>query len=41
MLGKISGNLQIANNSKLIEVDGFPALKSIGGAFDMSGNFTE
>jgi len=41
LLGKISGNLQIANNSKLIEVDGFPALKSINGAFDMSGNFTD
>jgi hypothetical protein len=40
-LTKISGNLQIANNSKLIEIDGYPALKSIGGAFDMSGNFTE
>lgn len=39
-LTKISGNLQIANNSKLIEIDGFPQLKSIGGAFDMSGNFT-
>jgi hypothetical protein len=40
-LTKISGNLQIANNSKLIEIDGYPALKSIGGAFDMSGNFTD
>ncbi|EDU47234.1 GPI-anchored cell wall organization protein Ecm33 [Pyrenophora tritici-repentis] len=39
-LTKITDNLQIANNSKLIEVDGFPKLKSIGGAFDMSGNFT-
>jgi hypothetical protein len=39
-LTKISGNIQIANNSKLVEVDGFPQLKSIGGAFDMSGNFT-
>lgn len=40
LLTKISGNLQIANNSKLIEIDGFPVLKSIGGAFDMSGNFS-
>ncbi|EOA85783.1 cell wall protein Ecm33 [Exserohilum turcicum] len=40
-LTKISGNLQVANNSKLIELDGLPQLKSIGGAFDMSGNFTE
>ena len=39
-LTKITDNLQIANNSKLIEVEGFPKLKSIGGAFDMSGNFT-
>lgn len=39
-LTKISGNLQVANNSKLIQVDGLPKLKSISGAFDMSGNFT-
>jgi hypothetical protein len=39
-LTKITDNLQVANNSKLIEVEGFPKLKSIGGAFDMSGNFT-
>jgi hypothetical protein len=40
LLTQVKGNIQIANNSKLIEVDGFPKLKSIGGAFDMSGNFT-
>lgn len=40
LLTKVSGNIQIANNSELIEIDGFPKLKSIGGAFDMSGNFT-
>jgi hypothetical protein len=40
LLTKVNGNIQIANNSKLIEVEGFPKLKSIGGAFDMSGNFT-
>jgi uncharacterized alkaline shock family protein YloU len=40
LLTKISGNLQIANNSKLVEVDGLPQLKSISGAFDMSGNFS-
>ncbi|KAF1940167.1 hypothetical protein EJ02DRAFT_456226 [Clathrospora elynae] len=40
MLTKINDNLQIANNSKLIEIAGFPNLKSIGGAFDMSGNFS-
>lgn len=41
LLKKITDNLQIANNSKLIEITGFPALTSIGGAFDMSGNFTD
>jgi len=40
LLTKITDNLQIANNSKLVEVDGLPQLKSIGGAFDMSGNFS-
>lgn len=41
LLTKINGNIQIANNSKLVEVDGLPQLKSIGGAFDMSGNFSK
>jgi hypothetical protein len=40
LLTKISDDLQIANNSKLTEVDGFPQLKKLGGAFDMTGNFT-
>ena len=40
VLTKISDNLQIANNSDLQMVDGFPMLKSIGGAFDMSGNMS-
>jgi hypothetical protein len=40
MLTKITDNLQIANNSKLAEVEGFAVLKSVGGGFDMSGNFT-
>lgn len=39
-LTKIQGNLQIANNSALAEIDGFPNLESIGGAFDMSGNMS-
>jgi hypothetical protein len=39
-LNKISDDLQIANNSKLMEVDQFPQLTKIGGAFDMTGNFT-
>ncbi|KAF1921948.1 hypothetical protein BDU57DRAFT_511036 [Ampelomyces quisqualis] len=41
LLTKVNDNLQIANNSALGEVDGFPELKSIGGAFDISGNMTE
>ncbi|CAO2658691.1 Nn.00g064140.m01.CDS01 [Neocucurbitaria sp. VM-36] len=41
LLTKISDNLQIANNSALQEVDGFPVLKSIGGAFDISGNMSK
>lgn len=39
-LTKITDNLQVANNSKLIEIDGFPQLKSIGGSFDISGNMS-
>jgi hypothetical protein len=41
LLTKISDNLQIANNSDLQAVDGFPMLKSIGGAFDISGNMSK
>lgn len=40
MLKKITDNLQIANNSALQEISGFPVLESIGGAFDMSGNMS-
>lgn len=40
-LTKITDNLQIANNSKLIEITGFPQLVSIGGSFDISGNMTD
>ncbi|KAF1834974.1 GPI-anchored cell wall organization protein Ecm33 [Decorospora gaudefroyi] len=40
LLTKVSGNLKIANNPELAEIDGFPELASIGGAFDMAGNFT-
>ncbi|XPT00931.1 cell wall protein Ecm33 [Ascochyta lentis] len=39
-LTKISGNLQIANNTNLTTIDGFPELTSIGGAFDISGNMS-
>jgi hypothetical protein len=39
-LTKITDNLQVANNSKLVEIEGFPVLKSIGGSFDISGNMS-
>lgn len=41
LLTKIQGNLQLANNSALQTIDGFPNLESIGGAFDMSGNMSD
>lgn len=41
LLEKITDNLQIANNSKLVEIDGLPELQSIGGAFDISGNMSK
>lgn len=41
VLTKINDNLQIANNTNLSIIDGFPKLKSIGGAFDISGNMSE
>lgn len=40
LLTKITDNLQIANNTNLTSVDGFPKLESIGGAFDISGNMS-
>jgi hypothetical protein len=40
-LTKINDNLQIANNTNLMTIDGYPALKSIGGAFDISGNMSK
>ncbi|KAH6639767.1 hypothetical protein C7974DRAFT_373961 [Boeremia exigua] len=41
LLTKINDNLQIANNTNLTTLDGFPLLKSIGGAFDISGNMSK
>jgi hypothetical protein len=41
VLTKINDNLQIANNTNLSMIDGFPKLKSVGGAFDISGNMSE
>ena len=40
-LKTISGGLLIANNTAFEEVTGFPALTRVGGAVDISGNFTE
>jgi ribosomal protein L28 len=41
LLTKINDDLKITNNSALMTVDGLPLLKSIGGAFDISGNMTK
>ena len=38
-LTTIGGGFQVANNSKLVSVDGFPLLKDIGGAVDLVGAF--
>ncbi|KAK3642436.1 cell wall protein Ecm33 [Elasticomyces elasticus] len=39
-LTTVNGGLQVANNTALEEVNGFPALKTVGGALDFNGNFT-
>jgi len=39
-LQTIGGGYLIANNSALLIVDGFEALKTVVGALDFSGNFT-
>jgi len=36
----VSQNLQIANNTKLSEINGFPKLATIGGALDFNGNMS-
>jgi hypothetical protein len=38
-LESVGGTFQLANNTKLEEVNGFGSLKSVGGAIDMSGAF--
>ena len=40
-LKSIGGGFQIANNTKLADVDGFPRVASVGGAIDFFGVFTE
>ncbi|TKA81538.1 hypothetical protein B0A49_00452 [Cryomyces minteri] len=39
-LTTIGGGFQIANNTELKSIDGFPSLKTIGGALDFNGNFS-
>lgn len=41
LVTKVNDDLRFANNSALLIVDGLPSLKSVGGAFDISGNMTE
>ncbi|KAF2872556.1 hypothetical protein BDV95DRAFT_570058 [Massariosphaeria phaeospora] len=40
-LTEVKFNLQIANNTKLDEVNGLPQLKTVGGALDMYGNMSK
>jgi aspartate 1-decarboxylase len=40
-LTSMGGGLLIANNTKLIDIDGFNELKTVGGAIKLRGNFTE
>ncbi len=37
----VGGGLQVANNTMLDMINGFPVLKTVGGALDFNGNFTE
>lgn len=39
-LTTIGGGFQIANNTALGEINGFPQLKTVGGALDFNGAFT-
>lgn len=41
VLEDVGGAFQIANNTKLEELDGFPKLKQVGGAIDCAGTFKE
>jgi hypothetical protein len=41
LLTSLGGGLLIANNTGLSKVDGFPLLKTVGGAVKFRGNFTE
>jgi hypothetical protein len=41
VLKEVKADLQVANNTLLQEVESFPQLKTIGGAFDFNGNFSK
>lgn len=41
VLKQIGGTFQIANNSELKSIDGFPQLATVGGAIEISGDFTK
>ncbi|OCK81807.1 hypothetical protein K432DRAFT_350312 [Lepidopterella palustris CBS 459.81] len=41
LLTSLGGGFQIANNTELKIIDGFPKLKTIVGALDFNGNFTD
>lgn len=40
-LETIGGTFQLANNTKLTNIDGFPALATVDGSVDFSGSFTK
>ncbi|OCK93935.1 uncharacterized protein K441DRAFT_562830 [Cenococcum geophilum 1.58] len=40
-LTRLGGGFQISNNTELKTIDGFPKLKTIVGALDFNGNFTD
>ena len=40
-LKTVTGGLQVANNTALQNINGFPALQTVGGALDFNGNFTK
>ena len=40
-LTKVNANLQIANNTALEEITGFPELTDVGSALDLSGNMSK
>lgn len=40
LLQTVGDNLQVANNTKLSKIDGFPKLESIMGALDFNGNMS-